>query len=555
MREGSWLASSRMDCPERTPKLAGNSRRSNLRRLGIASAVEFFGDQLVEERGVGLAFGGAHHLADKKSGDGFFACAVLGDLGGISGDDLVDKGFDGVGVGDLLRLFALVNRGEVLALVEADVEELLELFGAELAVFYEVCGQNKAGERDGRLVEFKRGGFEASTKLAEQEIGQAAGAFGRARGGLELVGEFARSGEGVRVLEVEFVVGDHALAAGLGQLGHAGGNLGLPGGGDDERRQVRLGKIAIVVGLFLGAHGIGAAFSGVPEACFLADLATGFDDLDLALDLVFERGADEAKAVDVFDFDFFTEGLRAARHDADVGVTAKRTLFHVAVRNASVEENLLEAGEVFEGFVGGANVRLGDDLDQRRAAAVEIDVGVGERVSKSVVDALASVLFHVGAGDADALEGAVGGGRVNVTVLGDGLVELRNLVTLGRVGVKVVFAGKDGALANLAVERKASEHGEFDGLAIEHRQRAGQAETCGAHVGIGRGTVPVGAAAEGLGRGEKLDVDFETDDGFVFGEEVGGEYGCGAHDEILTGLLVGGGGWSLGLKPGFQEGY
>ena len=115
------------------------------------------------------------------------------------------------------------------------------------------------------------------------------------------------------------------------------------------------------------------------------------------------------------------------------------------------------------------------------------------------------------------------GGDVDPAVLGDGLVELRDLVALGQVGIEVVLAREDGALADLAVEGERGQRGELDGLGVEHGQRAGQAEADRADIGIGRGAEVVGAAAEGLGRGEQLDVHFEPDDGLVFGQGCQGK--------------------------------
>ena len=105
---------------------------------------------------------------------------------------------------------------------------------------------------------------------------------------------------------------------------------------------------------------------------------------------------------------FFTSALVpnfscALGTDAHVGIAAQRTLFHVAVGDAGVEQDLLEPREVFEGLVGRADVGLADDLDQRRAAAVQVEIGARGGVGKAFVQALARVLFHVQAGDADSL--------------------------------------------------------------------------------------------------------------------------------------------------------
>src|SRR5256885_11113072 len=53
------------------------------------------------------------------------ASAILIDLLRICGDDFVNHLLDSSGVGDLLRLLALVDGGEVLVVLECGVEKLL----------------------------------------------------------------------------------------------------------------------------------------------------------------------------------------------------------------------------------------------------------------------------------------------------------------------------------------------------------------------------------------------------------------------------------------------
>ena len=137
--------------------------------------------------------------------------------------------FDRGGVADLLRFFALVDDAEVFSGLEGSVEELLELFAGELAVFGEVGGLGHALHGDGRLLEVQALGLQAAGELALDEIGDPAGVLRRAGSGLELVGEGAGGGEGGGVLLGDAVFGDHAGAAGLGQLGEAGGHFGLEG--------------------------------------------------------------------------------------------------------------------------------------------------------------------------------------------------------------------------------------------------------------------------------------------------------------------------------------
>ena len=147
----------------------------------------------------------------------------------------------------------------------------------------------------------------------------------------------------------------------------------------------------------------------------------------------------EAERVQVLDFGLGAELLRALQPHADVGVAAQVALLHVAGGDFDELQHLLHLGEVGVGFVGAAHVGLADDFDQRRAAAVQVDVGVAVGILEAVVDALAGVVFHVDARDADALVRAVHH-DIDAAVLGQRLIVLRDLVALGQVGIEVVLA-------------------------------------------------------------------------------------------------------------------
>ena len=145
----------------------------------------------------------------------------------------------------------------------------------------------------------------------------------------------------------------------------------------------------------------------VVEARFLRDLAAGFDDLDVALDLVFQRLLDEAERIDVLDFGFGAEFFLPARPHADIGVAAQRTFFHVAVADPGVEDDFLEPSEVLVSFLGRPHVGLADDLGQGHAGAVQIDGGLMGSIGETLVQALARVFLQVQPRDADFLLAAV----------------------------------------------------------------------------------------------------------------------------------------------------
>jgi len=208
--------------------------------------------------------------------------------------------------------------------------------------------------------------------------------------------------------------------------------------------------------------------------------------------------------------------------DGDVHVAAHLSLLHVGVADLAVDEDLAEGGEVGEGLLGRGDVGLGDDLHERGAGAVEVDAA-----GALEVEALGDVLLKVDAGETDDL---AGGGDALLGVFGIGcvvqrdtaaeaerLVILRDLVVLRHVRVVVVLPVELADLGDVAAEHHPRTGGQSQGLAVHHRQGAGETEAGGAGVGVGLGSILDLAAAEHLAPGLELGVDFQADCGHVFG--------------------------------------
>lgn len=130
---------------------------------------------------------------------------------------------------------------------------------------------------------------------------------------------------------------------------------------------------------------------------------------------------------------------------------------------------------------------------------------------------LACIFFHVNPGDpklpmpTTKLHRKV---QIDMTLLGNGDVKLRNLVPLGEVRVEILLAIKLGRHRDLAVECEPQLHGALDHLLVENRQRPRVAHAGGADGAVGLGAVAVRAGAERLGDGGELDVGLDPDDGF-----------------------------------------
>jgi len=127
------------------------------------------------------------------------------------------------------------------------------------------------------------------------------------------------------------------------------------------------------------------------------------------------------------------------------------SLLHIARGGAYELQPLLHLRQIRIRFVGAAHVRLADDLNQRSAGAIEVDIRIAIRIAEPVVDALAGIVFHVHARDADAALAAVRH-DVEETVLRKRLVVLRDLIALRKVGVKIILARKPRMLPDGAAE-------------------------------------------------------------------------------------------------------
>jgi hypothetical protein len=105
----------------------------------------------------------------------------------------------------------------------------------------------------------------------------------------------------------------------------------------------------------------------------LLDLSPGLGDRRLARDLGGDAALDEAEAVHVLELGLRPELNRAGGPDRDVGVASEAALLHVHVGDSELAQRRAEQGQPLTGLRTGADVGLGDDLHQRRAAAVVVD--------------------------------------------------------------------------------------------------------------------------------------------------------------------------------------
>ena len=254
----------------------------------------------------------------------------------------------------------------------------------------------------------------------------------------------------------------------------------------------------------------------VVVARLLDERATAFNDRDLPLDLVVDAVTNEGNGVEILQLDLGAEVRGADGANRDIGVTAQLPLLHVAVGDAAVNHRRANRREIRVGLFGRVHRRIGDDLHERGAGTIVVD----ERIGRTVVQ-FADVFLEVDAGERNffVLSHKVAGGSgefdFDRATEADGLVVLGDLIVLRGVGIKIVFAVPLADRRDLAAEQEAGlDDGVERGL-VHDRQRTGERKDDG--IGERVGFVPVagGNARKHLGLSLDLDVDFQTDDGFV----------------------------------------
>ena len=283
-----------------------------------------------------------------------------------------------------------------------------------------------------------------------------------------------------------------------------------------DGQQIRTREITVVVRVLLGAHHGRFAPLVVPAAGGLDLRNPAVQFLGLARGFVMHGAAHRADAVQVLQLDLRAQLLLAVRAEGNVHVAPHLPFFHVGVAQVAVNQDLAQAVQIGDGFLRALDFRLAHQLHQRGARTVEI-----QRAVRAVVRAFAHVLLQVDAGQRHRRSGA---GDAFLPVLRirqiiqrhaaaetQREVELRSLVVLRHVRVEIILPVPLHHRRRGTAEQHAREDGFFDGSAIQHRQRARQAEADGTGERV-RGFAEFHrAAAEHLAPRAELTVNLKTD--------------------------------------------
>ena len=203
-----------------------------------------------------------------------------------------------------------------------------------------------------------------------------------------------------------------------------------------QGRQIGVWEKAVILRILFGTHHTAFSFCVVPAACLLLYHTAPAHHGHLPPRLVLDGAVNRAEAADVFHLGARAEFLPTARPDRDVHIRADASLLHFCIGDAKRQQDARDCFQKDFRLFGTAQIRFGDDLDQRYAAAVIIRK---DPVRGIVVHQLACVLFQLDARDPDAPHYAVHQ-NLHRSVLAQGHIPLCDLVRLGQIGIKIVFA-------------------------------------------------------------------------------------------------------------------
>ena len=195
-------------------------------------------------------------------------------------------------------------------------------------------GQVRRGDRG--FVRRVMGIIEGAHEVPHDPVADDLGLREALGGGLEVIGHGPRPDENVGVVGRQAVLRNEPLAPRVRQFRdgppHAVNPLRL----DLKRHQVRLREIAVIVCLFLAAHGQGDTAGGVEQPRFLHHAAAAVQHVTLALHLVGDGLLDVAKRIEVLDLGSRAQGVGTHRAQGDVGIAAQAAFFHVAVTHVEI---------------------------------------------------------------------------------------------------------------------------------------------------------------------------------------------------------------------------
>ncbi|KKW35290.1 MAG: hypothetical protein UY81_C0046G0003 [Candidatus Giovannonibacteria bacterium GW2011_GWA2_53_7] len=199
----------------------------------------------------------------------------------------------------------------------------------------------------------------------------------------------------------------------------------------------------------------------------------GFPKILLSFDLVTERSLDHAERVEIFDFRFRVEAvpfngsvvIQASKRD--IGVATHMSLFHISIRHAKGTSDQTNFMKIGFGFFRGPKIRFRNKFDQGDAGTIVVDKCFS---GGRIMNIFRRVFLQVETLDTN-FDGAAFFVLVldfdeELSVLPDREIKLRDLVSFGKIGVKIVFAVKLRVRVDCASDGRGHQNTHFNGAFV-----------------------------------------------------------------------------------------
>jgi hypothetical protein len=189
--------------------------------------------------------------------------------------------------------------------------------------------------------------------------------------------------------------------------------------------------------VFFTAHHHRLAAIDIPEPRLLPDPTIFSEHLRLPLNLKFHRLLHEFKGVDILQLDLGPECFLTGRSKREVRFTPQAAFFHIPVAHTKVHQQLTQRLEIGDHFLGGMQIGLGDDFQQRGPCPIEIHTAAHRRF----VDIFSSVFLQMCPVNTDSLP-VDPDLDVDPSLLANWGFVLGDLIPLRQIGIEIVFSGE-----------------------------------------------------------------------------------------------------------------
>ena len=192
------------------------------------------------------------------------------------------------------------------------------------------------------------------------------------------------------------------------------------------------------MGIFLAAHGCGQPPVRIPEQGFLENLSAVQYDIFLAVDFICNGFLHMLERIEVFQLGTRAKRFCSGRPYRHIGITSKAAFLHVAIADIQISKEGSQFSKIGPGFFRRPQIGFADDFYQRNTGSIQIYPAEG---LIRIMQKFSRIFFHMNPGDADTFDGAVQI-YIDMSTQGNRKFILGNLITFGKIRIKIIFAGK-----------------------------------------------------------------------------------------------------------------